>query len=300
MVRSMTGFGRGEASGPAGRLTVEVKAVNHRFSEVVVRYPRQLAALEEKVRKEVQARIARGRVDVFLAWEPGGTAGRQVKVDKDLAVAYHSALKELGEAIGSTVELSGEMLARLPEVLAVTEAEVNLDALVPTLEEALGAALTALVAMREREGQALAADLRARIARIDGIVQMIARRAPHVVEEYRQRLQRRLEELLPGSPLEPGRLAQEVVLFADKCDITEELKRLASHLSQFRGELDGRGAEGDGTPAAVGRKLDFLVQELGREINTIAAKANDLTITNGAVEVKTELEKVREQVQNIE
>ncbi len=296
----MTGFGRAEASGPAGRLTVEVKAVNHRFSEVVVRLPRQLGALEERVRKEVLARIARGRVDVFIAWDQSGTGARRVKVDKDLAVAYYSALKELGEAIGRTVDISGEAVAKLPDVLIIEEAEVNLDLLGPTLDEALGNALVGLVGMREREGNALAVDLRMRIDRIHQITRDIGKRAPQVVEEYRLRVQRRLEELLAGNPVEPSRLAQEVILFADKSDITEELKRLSSHLAQFRGELDGPTAEGDGVPAAIGRKLDFLVQEMGREINTIGAKANDLTITGGAVEVKSELEKIREQVQNIE
>lgn len=299
MVRSMTGFGRGEATGPAGRLTLEVKAVNHRFSEVVARLPRQLSALEERVRKDVLARIARGRVDVFVAWDQTGTSTRRVKVDKDLAVAYHSALKELGEAIGSTVEISAEMLGKLPDVLTIEEKEVNLDALGATMSEALGQALDGLLAMREREGNHLAADLRMRVDHIEQLAQGISRRAPQVVDEYRQRLQRRLEELLGNTPVEPGRLAQEVAIFADKSDITEELKRLGSHLAQFRSGLDGQAGEGDAA-AAVGRRLDFLVQELVREINTIGSKANEPAISASVVEAKSELEKIREQVQNIE
>lgn len=298
MVRSMTGFGRGEAAGPAGRLTVEVRAVNHRFSEVMVRLPRQLGALEERVRKEVLARIARGRVDVFINWDQTGTGARRVKVDRDLAVAYYSALKELGEATGSPVAISAEILARLPDVLVVEEAEVNLEALGPTLTEALAQALGGLMAMREREGEHLATDLRMRVNYIDQFTRDIARRAPQVVEEYRQRLQRRVEELLGGAAPDPGRLAQEVAIFADKSDITEELRRLSSHLAQFRSGLDAQVPAGDAS--AVGKRLDFLVQEMVREINTIGAKANDPLVTAAVVAAKSEIEKIREQVQNIE
>lgn len=303
MVRSMTGFGRGEATGLVGRLVVEAKAVNHRFSEVVVRMPRQIGALEERIRKMVQAKVSRGRVDVFVQWEQDGVRQRQVKVDKDLALAYYSALKELALVIGSNVELSGEGLSRLPDVLTVEESEVEPDAVWPFLQESLERSLLELVSMREREGQALVVDLIQRIDRIAAVVQTIAQRSPLVVDEYRQRLQRRCEELLPdGTNLDPSRLAQEVVIFADKTDVTEELKRLGSHLAQFRGELTGAGGAGvaDEAPGAVGRKLDFLVQEMNREINTIGSKAQDVTITGGVVEVKTELERIREQVQNIE
>ncbi|HWI65909.1 MAG TPA: YicC/YloC family endoribonuclease [Symbiobacteriaceae bacterium] len=291
-VRSMTGFGRGEAGGDLGRIVVEMKAVNHRFSEVVFRMPRQFNALEEPARKLVQARVSRGRVDVFVSWTAAAKA-RGVQVDKELAIAYYNALTELGGEIGSKTELSLDTLARLPDVLKVEDSEVTADDLWPAFESAVAGAVDNLLAMREREGANLAQDLLARIAHIEDLGRAVSTRAPQVVDEYRTRLTRRLEDLLGQSNVvDPQRLAQEVALFADRSDITEEIQRLSSHISQFRATLES----GD----AVGRKLDFLVQEIGREINTIGSKANDATITNHVVEAKSELEKVREQVQNIE
>ncbi len=292
LVRSMTGFGRGEASGDVGRVTVEVKAVNHRFSEVVFRMPRQFSGLEERVRKLVLGKVSRGRFEVYVAWEPSAEA-RAVKVDKDLALAYYNALRQLAGEIGSNQELSLDTLARLPEVLSLQEGELTDDEIWALLEPALEQAMAGLIAMREREGALLAADLAERIDRIEAFRSAAAARAPVVVEEYRQRLTRRLEELLPPTnPVDPQRLAQEVALFADRADITEEIQRLASHIDQFRQALR--------SDEAVGRKLDFLVQELGREINTIASKANDAALTAAVVAAKSELEKIREQVQNLE
>ena len=291
-MRSMTGFGRGEASGEAGRVTVEIKAVNHRFSEVVFRMPRQFSALEDRGRKLILSKVARGRFEVFVAWEPSAEA-RAVKVDKDLALAYYNALRQIAGEIGSNQELSLDTLARLPEVLSVQEGELTDEEIWALLEPALEQAMAGLIAMREREGAVLAADLAGRLDRIEAFRAAAARRAPQVVEEYRQRLTRRLEELLPPtSPVDPQRLAQGVALFADRADITEELQRLASHIDQFRLTLQ--------SDDAVGRKLDLLVQELGREVNTIGSKANDAELTAAVVAAKSELEKIREQVQNLE
>lgn len=292
MVRSMTGFGRGEGLGEPGRIVVEMKAVNHRFSEVVFRMPRQFNGLEDAARKRVLAAVTRGRIEVFVSWEAAANA-KGVKVDKELALAYYNALKELSGEIGSNSELGLDTLARLPDVLSVQEGAVTDEALWPVFETALTGAISALVSMREREGVALAADIAERLDKIEAFRQAAAKRAPQVVSEYQARLSRRLEELLPqGAAVDPQRLAQEVALFADRCDITEEVQRLASHLAQFRQALAG--------DEAVGRKLDFLVQEIGREINTIGSKANDAALTSGVVTAKSELEKVREQVQNIE
>ena len=291
-IRSMTGFGRGEFAGEAGRIVVEMKAVNHRFSEVVFRMPRQFNALEEAARKLILAKVSRGRVDVFVSWEAPAKA-KGVKVDKELAIAYYNALTELRGEIGSKTELSLDTLAKLPDVLKVEEGEVTAEELQPTFEAAVSQAVDNLIAMRDREGTGLTADLNSRIDYLTTLRETVRTRAPQVVEEYRTRLTRRLEELLgQATMVDPQRLAQEVALFADKCDISEELQRLASHLGQFREALAG----GD----SVGRKLDFLVQEIGREVNTIGSKANDATITNSVVEAKSELEKIREQVQNVE
>lgn len=292
MVRSMTGFGRGVATGEIGKITVEMKAVNHRFSEVVFRMPRQFNALEDQAKRSILTQVTRGRVDVFISWEAAAKA-KGVKVDKELALAYHRALKELAGEIESKSELSLDTLARLPDVLSVQEGEVTDEGLWLVLEPAVAEALTNLIAMREREGAALVKDLAERLDKIESFRQAARERAPQVVEEYRQRLTRRLEELLPqGNAVDPQRLAQEVALFADRCDITEEIQRLGSHIAQFRQAL----TEGD----AIGRKLDFLVQELGREVNTIGSKANDAAMTANVVAAKSELEKIREQVQNIE
>jgi uncharacterized protein (TIGR00255 family) len=291
-IRSMTGFGRGESAGEAGRIVVEMKAVNHRFSEVVFRMPRQFNALEEGARKLILSKVSRGRVDVFVSWEAAAKA-KGVKVDKELAIAYYNALMELRGEIGSKTELSLDTLAKLPDVLKVEEGEVTAEELQPTFEAAVSQAVDNLIAMRDREGAGLTADLNSRIDYLATLRETVRIRAPQVVEEYRTRLTRRLEELLgQATMVEPQRLAQEVALFADRCDISEELQRLTSHLGQFREALAG----GD----SVGRKLDFLVQEIGREINTIGSKANDATITNSVVEAKSELEKIREQVQNVE
>jgi uncharacterized protein (TIGR00255 family) len=292
MARSMTGFGRGEAAGGAGRIVVEMKAVNHRFSEVVFRMPRQFGAMEEPARKLILTEVSRGRLDVFVTWEASARA-KGVQVDKELAIAYYNALKELGEAIGSNAELTLDTLARLPDVLKVADGESTAEELWPAFEAALLQAVGNLVAMRVREGALLVEDLSARISRVEALRDVVAQRAPQVVEEYRNRLARRLEELLPqGNAVDPQRLAQEVALFADRSDISEELQRLGSHIAQFRQAL----ASGE----AVGRKLDFLVQELGREVNTIGSKANDAAVTAQVVEAKSELEKIREQVQNAE
>lgn len=292
MARSMTGFGRGESTGEAGRIVVEMKAVNHRFSEVVFRMPRQFNALEDPARKLVQVAVARGRVDVFISWEVAARS-KGVKVDKELAVAYYNALKELGGEIGSKTELSLDTLARLPDVLTLAEGEVTADELWPVFEGALKAAVEGLVAMREREGAALVGDLNTRVSTLAAFREAVAERAPQVVQEYRSKLAKRLDELLPqGSAVDPQRLAQEVAIFADRSDITEEVQRLASHLTQFRQAFL--------ETESVGRKLDFLVQEIGREINTIGSKANDAAITARVVEAKGELERIREQVQNIE
>lgn len=293
MIRSMTGFGRGEANGPAGRITVECRAVNHRFCEVSFRMPRQLARLEEQARKLVQQGIARGRVEVHVTWENAGTQARRIQVDKELAVAYHSALKELAEAIGSKIELTSETLAKLPDVLRIEDVEVPEAVLWETFSAALSAAVEALVAMREREGAALALDVLARAEHLAAFAAGVAARGPQVVQEHRERLSRRLEELLGQALSDPNRVLQEVAIMADRMDVTEEVQRLQSHLGQLRQTVQG-------ADDAVGRKLDFLLQELGREVNTIGSKSSDVVITSAVVEAKAELEKIREQVQNFE
>lgn len=292
MVRSMTGFGRGEAASDYGRIVVEMKSVNHRFSEVVMRYPKELVSLEDKTRALVAKRVVRGRVDVFLNWEESRAQRRTVEVDRDLAQAYYKACTELEGLTGKPANIDAAFIARLPDVFRVTEEPENLDAIWTLLEQAAESALTSLIAMRETEGAKLAQDLSERATAVEGYTERIAASAPAMLETYRNQLRERLNELLAPNTVDEQRLAMEVAILADRSAITEELVRLGSHCQQLRDML--------AADESIGRKLDFLLQEMNREINTIGSKVSDHTVTSLVIEVKSELEKIREQAQNIE
>ena len=289
MLRSMTGFGAGDLTTAAGRYVVEGRTLNHRFLEVVVRLPRELAPIEDRVRGLVQGRILRGRVEIAIMRENYGKRARTVKVDIDLAKAFISALNDLKRA----VELAGTpdlaMLAALPDFVKIEEQKEDLDAAWEGIAVGVRQAIDRLVAMRETEGARLASDLELRVRRLGQRIEDVDRRAPEVVKEHAARLARRIEELLGTAHVDEGRLA---AFFADRSDISEEITRFRSHLAQIRQHLDG--------PGAVGRTLEFLVQELGREANTIGSKANDLEISTAMIAVKGELESLREQIQNVE
>jgi len=292
LLKSMTGFGRGEADAPGRKITVELKAVNHRFSEIVLRLPRSLSPFEDRLRKLIQSRVARGRVDGYVGMEESGEKTILVKVDKALAAAYYNAVGELKECLGIEGNIKLKHLISLPGVLVVEEPAEDIEEWYPAVREAAEKALDNLIRMRVVEGEQLAKDLIDRVDRISSHIDRIQQRAPVVVEEYREKLAARLNEFLKESMLDPDRLFAETVIFAERSNITEEVVRLDSHLKQIRSCLEAEGS--------VGRKLDFLIQEVYREINTIASKANDLEINSRVVEVKTELEKIREQAQNIE
>lgn len=292
MVRSMTGYGRGEVSNGQRKVTVEVRSVNHRFSEVVIRMPKELSPLEERIRNLVQAKVSRGRIDVLITREDSRSRRRKVEVDKDLAVSYYEGLKELQQTLGLKAQTRLELIARLPDVFLLTEVPEDLEEFWRGLSVAVDRALDEMLAMRGREGERLRADLLERLRGIEDHTAAIEARAPQVVEEYRRRLADRVKEVLPGVTVDEGRLATEVVLFAERSSITEEIVRLRSHLAQMR--------EGLGSSEAVGRRLDFLLQEMNREINTIGSKSADGDIAKAVIDVKSELEKIREQVQNIE
>ena len=292
MVKSMTGYGRGEAYSSLKRILVELKSVNNRFAEVVIRMPKHLLPLEERVKKTVQDKISRGRVDVFITLEENESKKRLVKVDKELGLAYYNALRELADTCGIPEKFDLVSMAAMPGMLVVEAAEDDLDEMWPAIEEAVCRGLDALVAMRQVEGQKLAADLLKRREIIGGFVASIEERAPQVVSSHQEKLQARIQELLGEIQVDEAKLANEVAFFADRASITEELVRLDSHLSQMVEIIQ--------LEDAVGRKLDFLGQEMNREINTIGSKSNDLVISRLVLEVKSELEKVREQVQNLE
>lgn len=294
MLKSMTGFGRGENFDAEHRFVVEIKAVNHRYNEIVIRMPKQLGSLEDKIRRTVANTLARGRIDIFITVDKYAAQKRLVRVDKELAIAYYNALRELSELLAISVTDNVYQLAKFPDILQVEEQAEDVAALWPKLSSALDEAIANLMSMRQAEGANIQRDLTMRIDQIDENVRNIAERAPKVLEEYRERLLARLREIATTVSSEPDewRLLQETALFADRTNITEELVRLRSHLAQFRSAV--------AADAAVGRKLDFIVQEINRETNTIASKANDMAIANIVVEIKSEIEKVREQIQNIE
>lgn len=288
----MTGYGRGETEGPYRKFTVELKAVNHRFSEVVVRLPRSMLALEDRIRRVVLEYVSRGRVDVFLSVDEGEGRSTAVKVDKALALAYYKAMKELQDDLGLSGMISLDHLIAMPQIFLPDEPKDEPEEWWPSIEQALREACAGLVAMRRQEGIVLASDLDARLAEMESMAGRIKERAPEVAAAYRERLEQRVQELAGDLAIDPARLAQEVAFFAERADITEELVRLASHLQQARECLTAEGP--------VGRRLDFLAQEMFREINTIGSKAQDEAIAKLVVELKVQLEKVREQVQNVE
>jgi uncharacterized protein (TIGR00255 family) len=293
MANSMTGFGRGEASGHGYHFTVELKAVNHRFFEVSVRMPRNLNVLEERIRKILQGKIQRGRIDVFVNVKENEEKKRLVKVDKDLALSYDKTLKDLALTLKTPYETDIYRLAALPEVFSVEDLETDFELLWEPLSRATAEALNGFMQMRQVEGERLAEDLLNRLHSIREAKDEIAGYSDTVVSDYQSRLRERIQVLLGESAiLDEAKLASEVAFFADRVSITEELVRLQSHIDQCQEALK--------STEAVGRKLDFLVQEMNREINTIGSKANNLNISQLVVQMKSELEKIREQVQNLE
>jgi uncharacterized protein (TIGR00255 family) len=288
----MTGFGagRGESGGEA--VSVELRAVNAKFCEVKARLPRELAPLETELVKTIKSRVHRGVVDAFVRRDGEGARGSTPRADLPLAAAYAKALRELKDSLGLAGEATVQDLAALEGVISLGEVAPDPEAAAAALQRALSVAIDALDGMRRREGEALARDLSARLDALEKGAQDVSRLAPQQVEGVRERLSTRIAELTRGVPLDPGRLAQEVALFADRTDVSEELTRLASHLAQARGLIR--------SDAPAGRKLEFLVQELNREINTIGSKSQHAGIAATVVDLKAELERIREQVQNVE
>jgi len=290
MIRSMTGFGYNEYSEDGITFTIEIKTVNHRYLDIFLRIPKQISSFEDRVRSIISERIQRGKVDVYITCENKSEDAIRVVPDEGLARAYRDALKSMAGCLGLEDDVSVSVLARFPDILKVENRQDD-DRMGGILEKAVERAVSSLVEMREKEGRKLKENILQVLETVDSYLSRIRERAPLVVKEYKEKLEERIEELA-GTRLDPARLAMEVALFADRCSIDEEIVRLESHIGQMREMLD------QGSP--VGKKLDFLIQEMNREVNTIGSKAGDLEITRCVVELKNEIEKMREQVQNIE
>ena len=291
-MRSMTGFGSGEASSDTVKISVEMTAVNRKQADIVINLPRSIAELETKVKKKIAGRISRGRVSTYVTLEPMGEGLSGLEVDDNLAREYFNAIKLLGKVWGSELDLKPSDLLRAPGVFAVKELEVTPEDVEPLLFSAVGKALDQLIGMQDAEGDALKTDLMARLDSLRTFATDVTALAPKVKEHYHAQLHRRIQESDIDLSFDDDRLLKEIGIFAERCDITEELTRLGSHFEQF-----GRYFESN-DPS--GRALDFLCQEVNRELNTIGSKANDAAIAQKVVEAKTELEKIREQVQNVQ
>jgi uncharacterized protein (TIGR00255 family) len=294
MIRSMTGYGRAEAVFAGRKFAVEMKSVNHRYLEISLRLPGVLLPLDTEIKKKIGEQFSRGRIEATVRVDSDGNAEDNGRLALNLPLArnYHALLCQLKKELQLEDEISLAMMTGLRDIFVPTESVQDPAALLEGLSKTLDEAMRTLMEMREKEGESLQRDLTARLSLIDVVLEAIARRAPHVVCEYQKRLGDRIRELTGGITLDESRLLQEVAIMAEKSDITEEIVRFRSHIGQFTDLL----TIGDGT----GRKIDFLIQEMGREVNTIGAKSGDAEISRNVIEIKSELAKVREQVQNIE
>lgn len=290
----MTGYGRARETRNGRDITVEVRSVNNRYLDCTVKMPRSFIFAEDAIKALVQKYASRGKVDVFITVESQGADETVVAVNEPLAKHYIDALSRLRQLGGDVLggEISVSELARLPDVLTVTKGEADLETISADLCAVLGQALAAYTAMRETEGRKLAEDIQRRLDTIGAITRLIEERSPQTVAEYRQKLMARMQEVLQSASIDESRILTEAAIFADKVAVDEETVRLRSHLSQLREMLQS------GVP--VGRKLDFLIQEINRESNTIGSKCSDLEISRLVVDMKAEIEKIREQVQNLE
>ena len=292
MLKSMTGYGRAERTLDGRTVTVELRSVNNRYLDCNVRMPRLYLFAEEGFKAQVQKTISRGKVDVFITLEGAGTQALAVSVNRPVADGDYAALRELAELYALNGDIPISLLSQFPDVLLAEKAEEDADQTAQEISAALTQALLDFDQMRTREGAKLEEDILSRAARIEELVEQVKSRSPETVSEYRARLEERMNEVLANLQLDPARILTEAAIFADKVAVDEETVRLTSHIAQLREMLSQGGA--------IGRKLDFLIQEFNREANTIGSKCSDMEIAGLVVEMKAEIEKIREQVQNVE
>lgn len=292
MIRSMTGYGRHQASVNGMDITVEIKSVNHRYYEYSSRLPRTYGFLDDKLKSYLQGRIARGKVEVYVSIDTVDAPGSDVVVNYSLADSYVKALKDLSARYGLKDDVSAMSLTRFPDILTVRKAPEDEDAVWDAVRSVAEKALDAFVTMREREGARLKEDVLSRAATILQLVEQVEERSPQTVQAHMEKVQARMRELLDGAAVDEQRLLTEAALYADKIAVAEETVRLRSHIAQLEQMME--------CSEAIGRKLDFLVQEINREANTTGSKCQDVELARIVVEIKAEVEKIREQIQNIE
>lgn len=289
---SMTGYGSAKGSVEGQEITVELKSVNNRYLDCSVRLPRNFLFAEDTVKQAVSAGVSRGKVDVFVSAQTSQDSGTVVSVNEELARGYRDAVARIAETLGLESGLNAFSLARFPDVLTVERRELNKDKAAAALSEITAKAVEEFNAMREREGERLRRDMLGKLETIEGLVSVVEERSPQTVKEYRERLEARLRDILADRSLDEQRVITEAAIFADRTAVDEETVRLRSHIAQFRTMLE------EGSP--IGRKMDFLVQEFNRESNTIGSKCSDASLAKVVVDLKSEIEKIREQLQNVE
>lgn len=293
MLMSMTGFGRGESSDDTYNFTVEVKSLNHRYNDIIIKMPKHINYMEENINKMIRKRVRRGRVEVYIDLKYINDNNVNVNVDIPLATAYKEALENMRDNLNIDEDININHIIKMPEIVKTERKKDDENKIWSCLKEALDEALNNLTDMRCKEGEQIFNDITKKTMNIKNMIEEIEKRAPIVVEEYREKLEKRVGELLKNQyELDENKLANEVVFFADKISIDEEVVRLYSHVDQLFGCLNSN--------ESVGRKLDFLIQEMNREINTIGSKSSDIAISRLVVDFKSELEKIREQIQNVE
>ncbi len=292
MIRSMTGYGKQSLNVEKREYQVEIKSVNHRYLDINIKLPKSISYLEDTIKKEISAKIKRGKIDVFITFENNSQEGKNITINKELAKLYIEQLKELAQEEKILNNIDVMDIAKLPDILIVKNDEED-EKIQNELIEVVQGAISKIIEMKNIEGNKIEQDLLQRIDKIENKIVEISAKSTGLIEEYVVKLEKRIKEILKTEELDKSRLAQEVVIYADKCSIEEEVTRLKSHIYQFRNLISNNNE-------TIGKKLDFLIQEMNRETNTIGSKANNLEITNGVIDIKTELEDIREQIQNIE
>lgn len=292
MIQSMTGFGRGEAANDHYKVTVEMKSVNHRYLDISVRMPHKYGFFEGEIRSLVKKYASRGKVDIFVTFEALGESEVAITYNKSVATAYLEGIRQMALDNSMRFKTDAYRIARLPEVFTLSDAPVDVDVITPLIEKALSDAGDQFVESRGIEGKSLAEDINGKLDEIKDITDKIEKRYPEILKEYSDRINKKAEELLADKQIDERVLASEMIIYADKLCVDEEMVRLKTHIDHMRTTLE--------ESENIGRKLDFLTQELNREANTVLSKSTDVTIANYGIELKTLIEKIREQIQNIE